>query len=267
MTRDSKTARPDPDRDELAFLARYDAAEFPHPSLAVDVVLVTAHEGRLRALLVRRDEHPAKGRWALPGGFVRLDESLEEAAARVLREKAGLADVFVEQLFTFGAVDRDPRTRVITVAYYALVDHERLAAANPGSGDSLVAVLDVPWSGVAGGAVRAQRTGGESLALAFDHAIILGVAVERLRGKLDYAPIGFELLPAHFTLRQLQHVHETVLGHAVNKDSFRRRMLASGRVVATGQRERDASHRPAELYRFEPNETDGRTLTPPAARR
>jgi len=265
MNKHPGVERNETDTEELAFLARYDASIFPRPSVAVDVVLVTAHEGRLRALLVRRDEHPAKGRWALPGGFVRLDESLEGAAARVLRDKAGLSGVFVEQLFTFGAVERDPRTRVITVAYYALVDHERLAAAKPGNGDSLVAALDVPWTGVTGGGVGAVGPGDEQLALAFDHDVILGVAVERLRGKLDYAPIGFELLPEHFTLRGLQRVHETVAGRAVNKDSFRRRMLASGRVVATGERERDTPHRPAELYRFERNcQTNSH---PPAARR
>jgi len=255
---------PDTDDEELAFLARYDASQFPHPSVAVDVVLVTAHEGELRALLVRRDEHPAKGRWALPGGFVRLDESLEQAAERVLRDKAGLGDVFVEQLFTFGAVLRDPRTRVISVAYYALVDHDRLAAAEPVGGDSVLAALDVPWDDVAGGAVGARDGDGAPVPLAFDHGTILGVAVERLRGKLDYAPIGFELLPEQFTLRQLQQVHETVLGRAVNKDSFRRRMLASGHVAATGERERDVLHRPAELYRFIRQHAH---ITPPAARR
>jgi 8-oxo-dGTP diphosphatase len=264
MTDHDPTERPAPSPEELEFLAAYDASEFPHPSLAVDVVLLSVWEGELRALLVRRDEHPAKGRWALPGGFVALDESLEQAAARVLASKAGLEGVFVEQLYTFGAVDRDPRTRVITVAYYALVHHARLASARPGNDGSRVAVLDVPWTGVAGGAVGARDEDGAALPLAFDHDVILGVAAQRLRGKLDYAPIGFELLPEQFTLRQLQHVHETVLGHAVNKDSFRRRMLASGQVEATGERERDVLHRPAELYRFARQGTDH---SPPAARR
>lgn len=244
---------PDPSRDadELAFLAAYDASEFPHPSVAVDVALVTVAGGVLHALLVRREEHPAKGRWALPGGFVGMTESLEDAASRVLRDKVGLDDVFVEQLYTFGAVDRDPRTRVISVTYFALVDHDRLRSARPENGAVRLATLDVPWEGLAGGEVRASDAEGVVLPLAFDHAAILGVAVQRLRGKLDYTPVGFELLPPRFTLRQLQTVHETVLGHTVNKDSFRRRMLASGRLAATGERERDVLHRPAELYEIE----------------
>src|SRR6185503_6323614 len=109
-------------REEREFLASYDAARFPHPSVTVDLALLTASRGKLHAVLVRRTEHPDRGRWSLPGGFVRMDESLDRAAVRVLRDKAGLEGVFLEQLYTFGEPDRDPRTRVITVAYYALVD-------------------------------------------------------------------------------------------------------------------------------------------------
>ncbi len=237
-----------PDPEELAFLASYDASEFPHPSLAVDVVLLTLREERLHALLDERDAQPQLGSWALPGGFVGMEESLEEAAHRVLSRKAGLDEVFVEQLFTFGAPDRDPRTRVISVAYYALVDLRRVEAIED-EGRRL-APLEVPWEGELGGPVVALGPDGDPLPLAFDHAAILGTAALRLRGKLDYAPIGFELLPDTFTLRQLQSVHEAVLGRTVNKDSFRRRMLASGRLEATGQREHDVIHRPAELYRY-----------------
>jgi 8-oxo-dGTP diphosphatase len=221
--------------------------------VAVDVVLGTIDDGVLRALLVRRDQHPAKDRWALPGGFVGFEESLDDAVARVLRTKAGLDHVFVEQLYTFGDPARDPRTRVISVAYYALVDAQRLRAARPANGGAEIAEIHVPWKGLSGGDVVARSTDGGTLPLAFDHASILGTAVQRLRGKIDYAPIGFELLPARFTLRQLQTVHETVLGHPVNKDSFRRRMLASGQIVATGERETDVLHRPAELFELHPD--------------
>ena len=168
----------------------------------------------------------------------------------MLQQKAGLADVFTEQLYTFGDPQRDPRTRVISVAYYALVDAERLASARAPNGDVRVAPLAVSWPALEGGRVDALDEHGAPLDLAFDHDRVLGVTVQRLRGKLDYAPIGFELLPARFTLRQLQQVHESVLGRAVNKDSFRRRMLATGHVEATGERERDVLHRPAELFRF-----------------
>ena len=117
------------DPDELAFLAAYDASAFPHPSLAVDVVLLTVTGGGIRTLLLRRSRQPQLGRWAVPGGFVGMDESLDDAAGRVLATKAGLEDVFTEQLYTFGDPGRDPRTRVISVVYYALVDAERLVAA------------------------------------------------------------------------------------------------------------------------------------------
>jgi len=244
--------RPDaaPQNDEQAFLAAYDASHFTQVSVATDVVLITAHDGRLHALLLRREEHPHRGAWALPGGFVGVDESLEEAVARVLQTKAHLAGVFTEQLYTFGDPGRDPRTRVLSTAYYALVDHERVMAALAGNGALHLAPLEVPWDGLEGAPVHALGPDGARLPLAFDHARMLGVTVQRLRGKLDYAPIGFELLPDHFTLRQLQRVHESVLGHSVNKDSFRRRMLATGFIEATGEREQGVLHRPAELFRF-----------------
>jgi len=198
--------------------------------------------------LVERAEHPAKGRWALPGGFVQMDESLDRAANRVLAEKAGLTDVYLEQLYTFGELARDPRTRVLSVAYYALVDHARL---DTGAESSLTfGRIDVPWEGETGGPVEARSQQGPEMPLAFDHADILGMAVKRIRGKLDYTPIGFQLLAETFTLRRLQDVHETILGRTLNKDSFRRRMLASGLLEATGERESEVGHRPAELYRF-----------------
>ena len=151
--------------------------------------------------------------------------------------------VFFEQLYTFGEPQRDPRTRVITVAHYALVPHERL-------GEEDLAEVVVDWEGEQGGPARALDARGRTIRLAFDHADILGLAVKRLRGKLSYEPIGFQLLPRKFTLRRLQEVHETILGRSLNKDSFRRRMLASGQLLSTGELEPEARHRPAELFRF-----------------
>jgi len=233
---------------ERAFLATYDAAKFPHPSVAVDVAIVTASKGELKALLVRRDEHPFLGAWALPGGFVGIEESLDDAAARVLRRKGRMGEVYLEQLYSFGAPARDPRTRVISVAYYALVHQDGLARPD---GRVRLVPLRVDWKGEAGGPVAAMDDHrGAPLPLAFDHADMLGMVVQRLRGKLDYAAIGFELLGKTFTLRALQEVHETILGHALNKDSFRRRMLASGRIRPTGRQETEVGHRPAALYRF-----------------
>jgi 8-oxo-dGTP diphosphatase len=236
--------------DERKFLAEYDPAAFERPSVTVDVVLLSIVDDRLTALLVERTEHPDKGRWSLPGGFVRGAESLDAAAARVLREKAGVWGIFLEQLYTFGNPKRDPRTRVISVAYYALVDQRKLAARK--ARESRIAHVVVPWEGERGGPVAlvSSAGGGAPLALAFDHAEIVGTAVKRIRGKLDYAPIGFELLPAAFTLLDLQRVHECVLGRSLNKDSFRRRMLAGGLIEPTGASQEDVGHRPAALYRF-----------------
>jgi len=217
--------------------------------LAVDVALVTVHEGELRALLLPRDEPDLGGAWALPGGFVRVDEDPDDAARRVLASKAGLEGVFLEQLYTFGAPGRDPRGHVISITYYALVDHGRFARIADGV-RRVVATLEVPWEGETGGPVVACDPEGTGLSLAFDHADILGLVVKRLRGKLDYAALGFQLLPPRFTLRALQTVHEVVLGRPLNKDSFRRRMLASGRIEPTGELEQDVLHRPAALYRI-----------------
>ena len=228
-----------------------DLGAFPHPSLTVDVAILTASDGDLQVLLLERSGPPYAGRWGLPGGFVQIDEDLDKAAARVLREKVGLSGVFLEQLYTFGGLTRDPRTRVVTVAYYALVPAERLSAVGVlGGEDSQLARLRVPWSGERGGPVEALGGSGVALPLAFDHTEILGTAVKRLRGKLDYAPIGFQLLPEVFSLRALQQIHEVISGRHFNKDSFRRRMLASGQLEATGERLSDVDHRPPELYRF-----------------
>ncbi len=233
--------------DEAAFLAAYDPAAFERPSLAVDLALLTVKDERLEILLMRRPHHPARGLLSLPGTFVGIDESLDAAASRLLSERVGLTDVFLEQLYTFGAPGRDPRMRVVSVAYYALVAPERLADLD---GELLsTAPIIVPWEGEAGGAAGVGN-GGEAVELAFDHAEIIGMAVKRLRGKLNYAPIGYQLLPEEFTLRRLQAVHETILDKPVNKDSFRRRMLSSGDLEATGRLEDAVGHRPAELFRF-----------------
>jgi 8-oxo-dGTP diphosphatase len=223
--------------DEAAYLASYDSAAFPKPSVAVDVVLLAIQAGALSALLVRRSEHPELGRWALPGGFVKLDEHLDDAATRVLRTKAGVENVYLEQLYTFGRPDRDPRMRILSVAYYALADLALLERVPTGADTRFQAIADL------------LDGAGAAIEMAFDHREIVGMAVKRLRGKLDYTPVGYELLPAQFTLLQLQRVHEIILGARVNKDSFRRRMLASGELEPTGAMQDGVDHRPAALYR------------------
>ena len=235
---------PRPADSEDAFLAGYDPGAFERPSVAVDVVVLSADAGGLRAIVYERKEHPHRGRFALPGGFIRMDESLDQAARRVLEAKVGLENVFLEQLYTFGAPRRDPRTRVVSVAYYALVAKDRiqLGAAAGDARRAAIGRIDVPWEHETGGPVLVADEAGAPLDLAFDHAEILGMAVKRIRGKLDYSPIGFQLLAERFTLLELQRVHETVLSRPLNKDSFRRRMLASGQLEATGESQLSLIH-------------------------
>ena len=230
--------------DDAEFLEGYDPAAFDRPSVTVDLVLLGLHRGKLCALLLRRDHPPQTGLWALPGSFVAIDEGLDEAAARILRTRAGIAHAHLEQLYTFGSLGRDPRMRIVSVAYLALLDARQMEAALAG-GRLVAASLE-------GEPLAALGTGGQPLELAFVHREILALARERLRGKIDYSAVAFALLPARFTLRQLQDVHEAVLGVRLNKPAFRRRMLDRGWLAPTGEREEDASHRPAELFRFTP---------------
>ncbi len=249
---------PWPDSFEPPYLEQREASRFDRPSVTVDVVILTLREGHLQALLAKRKEHPFLNYWSLPGGFVQINESLEEAALRVLRQKAGLEGrvggagreglgqppVYLEQLYTFGRPERDPRGRVISVAYYALVEASFLQEIPEER--MLFRLRLVEEEG------RAEIFDGKHkrYSLAFDHAEILAVAIQRVRGKLGYTAIGFELLPERFTLRELQHVYESILQRKLNKDSFRRKMLASGLLQATGELEKGTGFRPAELYRF-----------------
>ncbi len=208
--------------------------EYPRAALTVDCVVFGLDENDLQVLLIQRDLPPFEGDWALPGGFVRLEESLEEAARRELQEETGIENVFLEQLYTIGTVDRDPRERVVTVAYYALVnlsDH-RVQAATDARNAAWFAVDDVP-------------------ALAFDHPEILEMAHERLRGKVRYQPIGFELLPPKFTLRQIQHLYEVILDRPLDKRNFRKKILSMGILIELDEVETDVAHRAARLYKFD----------------
>ncbi len=214
------------------FLHDYDPAAWDRPSVAVDCVVLGMVDGRLSVLLARRDQPPFAGRWALPGGFVAIDESLDAAATRVLARKAALPGVAVEQVHSFGAVDRDPRMRIVAVAYRALLAPPQVAAVDL-SERRCLAPID-PDGAVVGPA------------LAFDHADIVRVTLDRLRAAIDTA--AFALLPDRFTLRALQQVHEAVLGRTLNKPAFRRRMLERGILTATGDYEAGQAFRPAELY-------------------
>lgn len=223
--------------------------DYPHPAVTVDLVLMTVHDGALCVLLQRREAEPFAGCWVVPGSFVRIDEPLDAAAQRTLADKAGLASAWLEQLYTFGEPGRDPRERVITVAYFALLPEADLAAAVAGRADLALAPIAVAWTGEEGGPVAALGPGGTPLTLGFDHARILGLAVQRLRGKLGWAPVALALVGEHFTLRELQAVNEAILGRALNKPAFRKRMVDSGWIEATGEKESRGAFRPAELYR------------------
>ena len=208
--------------------------EYPRPSLTVDCVIFGLDESvRLKILLIQRGHEPFEGSWALPGGFVDMNEPLETAALRELKEETGVANVFIEQLYTFGSPDRDPRGRVVTVVYFALIN---LAAYKIGADSD---ARDVRWFPI------------DALPpLAFDHANILNVATKRLRGKVRYQPVGFELLPLQFTLTQLQKLYEAILGKELNKRNFRTKILKMD-VLKEASILRGVAHRPAQLYSFD----------------
>lgn len=209
--------------------------DYPRPSVTVDCIIFGLDESqKLKVLLIQRNINPFKGKWALPGGFVKIEESLDAAARRELQEETGVENVFMEQLFTYGAPDRDPRGRVISVAYFSLVnmkDHQLQANTDAD---------DAAWFGVE-----------ELPALAFDHEEILKTALDRLRAKVRYQPIGFELLPEQFTLFQLQRLYETVLGVTqINKRNFRTKILKMEVLNEVGI-QKNVAHRPAKLYEFD----------------
>ena len=206
--------------------------KYPHPAVSVDVAIFTIRDEALKVLLIRRGQPPYRGEWALPGGFVGLEESLKHAAWRELKEETGVNAVYLEQLFTFGHPQRDPRERVISVAYFALIPSDKLEIKAASDADS------VDWFGIE-----------EVPKLAFDHKKILRKALERVAAKLDYSTIAFQLMPETFTMPQLQHVYEVITRVPTDKRNFRKRMLALNVIEQTGEEKRTGAHRPAKLYR------------------
>ncbi len=210
--------------------------EYPRPSVTVDCILFGFDAGELKVLLIQRGGEPFKGLWAFPGGFldVDTDPTIEEAAKRELEEETGLTHVFMEQLYTFGDMGRDPRGRTVSVAYYALIklDDYKVQAGSDADRAHWFAISQVP-------------------PLAFDHAKILQTALERLKGKVRYQPIGFELLPQKFTLSELQHLYEVVLGMDLDKRNFRKKILKMNLLVELDEWQAGVPHRAARLFRFD----------------
>ncbi len=199
--------------------------------ITVDIVLFTILDKQLHVLLIRRLAEPFRGSYALPGGFVLEDESIDAAANRELQEETGVERVFLEQLYTFGEPKRDPRGRVITVAYYALVANSHILRSGTDAADAAWFSLNkLPQ-------------------LAFDHQSIIEYAHQRIANKLDYSNVGFELLPEKFTLTELQLVHEAILGESLDKRNFRRKILQQG-IIEPSKEWQKTGRKPAQLYRF-----------------
>ena len=211
----------------------YDPSKYERPSVTVDVAIFSLQESELHVLLVQRRKWPFEGRWAIPGGFINIDESLEQAARRELEEETGVHDVYLEQLYTFGHPKRDPRTRVISVAYFALIrsDSQTLRVSEEST--------DVRWFPV-------RRLPGP---LAFDHDYILATAMDRLRSKLEYTTLAFQLLPEVFSVLELKHIYEQILGEKLDKGNFYRKIKDARVLEDTGLR-REGRGRPTALYRF-----------------
>ena len=204
--------------------------------VTVDVVIFTIHEGRLKVLLVKRASEPFKGRWAIPGGFIRLSENLDNAALRILKEKTAVQNIYLEQLYTFGDPLRYPNSRVITCAYFALIRSDDIKLGF----DQGTQVTEVEWHKV------------YSLPqLAFDHKEIIEYAVKRMRERLELSPIAFQLLPEKFTLTELQHSYELILAKKLDKRNFRKKMMSLSMLKELDEFSKSGSKRPARLYSFD----------------
>lgn len=204
-----------------------------NPLVTVDILILTVEKDSLKIILIKRNKEPFKNAWAIPGGFIEKNETLEQAALRELMEETGVKNIYLEQLYTFGDPKRDPRGRVVTVAYFALIPSNKIRLSF--SADAAQA----RWFST-----------GNLPNLAFDHEKIISYALDRIRSKIEYSNIVYGLLPKKFRLSRLQKIYEIILGKKLDKRNFRKRMLSLGLLKATGQKERDGAHRPAMLYQF-----------------
>ncbi len=284
---------------EDQFLAAYDAGKYERPSVTVDMLIFTVTDEEkknyrklpekvLRLLMIKRGDHPYLGQWALPGGFVHMDESLDEAALRELKEETNIDKIYMEQLYTWGDVGRDPRTRVISTSYMSLVDSSALDIQASDDADDakwftvssklrqeekkitekgyiLQSVYNLSLSNdennlsaaikltktVEGKVARVEREVIETKGIAFDHAKIIEYGIGRLRSKIEYTDIAFNLMPERFTLTELQQVYEVILDTELLKANFRRK--TADMVMETNEYAKAVGHRPSKLFRFNPN--------------
>ena len=208
--------------------------KYERPALTVDCVVFGYEEEVLKVLLIKRDIEPYKNGWALPGGFVRINETLEEAAIRELKEETSVENIYLEQLYSFGSIDRDPRERVVTIAYYALVklSEHKAEGGTDASEAKWFPILDLPK-------------------LAFDHSEIIEQAFKRLQGKVRYEPIGFELLPKKFPFSAIEHLYETILQRKIDRRNFRKKMLSMSIINQLEVQQENVSHRKGFYYSFD----------------
>jgi 8-oxo-dGTP diphosphatase len=207
--------------------------QYQNPSLAVDLAVFGYHENDLFVLLLNRKEEPFKDKWTLPGAFLQMDELFHDTCNRILKTKLGMANLYLEQLYSFDQLERDPRGRAISVTYFALI--------NPGKFEIVAGNManDVKWF----------KTG-DIPKLGFDHAAILKKALQRLQSKILYFPVGFELLDEIFTMTELHELYETILGIKIDRRNFRRKILDSEYIINTGQKREGLQNRHPDLYKF-----------------
>jgi len=231
---------------EQQYLAQYNVAKYEKPGVAIDNLLFAIEEvesdnirklpqKRLQVLLVKRAEHPFIGLWSLPGTFLKLSETFEEASLRCLKIKSQVEDVYLEQLYSFGAVKRDPRHRIISIAYMGLINKNHY--------DHMAISENAAWFTVLDGQLA------DAGDLAFDHAEIIKYGLSRLKNKLEYSDIAFSLLPGQFTLAELQQVYELILGKSFSKSNFQRKIRDKVECLNEYQK---SAFRPALLYKYRP---------------
>ncbi|WP_313129573.1 NUDIX hydrolase [Anaerocolumna sp.] len=287
---------------EEQFLATYNPNKYERPSVTVDMLIFTVTDEEkenyrklpekvLRLLMIKRGDHPYIGQWALPGGFVHMDESLDEAALRELKEETNIDNIYMEQLYTWGDVGRDPRTRVISASYMSLVDSstlnikasddaddakwftvscrlyqeqktvteqgyilQKLFKLNLSNDENNLSAIVKTIKTVEGKVTKVEREVVESNGIAFDHAKIIEYGIERLRSKIEYTDIAFNLMPELFTLTEFQKVYEVILDTELLKANFRRK--TANMVIESNEYTKNAGHRPSKLFRFNPNWTN-----------